>query len=444
MAIDGLIVLEPSGRPIAQTAFRTFSPAYPLLHIDAFNASPKDDPVIYVPSFEHGAPSACVHVRHNALDFLCPISGDIDPLYAIAFLRTFLDILADYFGDISPATLRDNFDILYQLLEETLDSGGHPLTTAPNALRDIVLPPTLFTKLLSAAGIPDLAHGAGPGGAGPAGASTAFSSPIPWRKAGLRYNANEIYFDIVETLRAVVTSSGAAVTARIAGRVDANARLSGTPDLALSFADPGSRALVDCAFHPCVRLARWTNSRVLSFVPPDGKFVLMEYALDTSKLGTAATAQAAVQVPLHIKAALSTHEHGGTFDVVLTSRHIKPLEDVVLELHLGESATSASCTVGSGAEWSYVPARQALRWAIPVVQQGSGRWALQGTFNSSDKHPRPARAIRASYSVSASVHSGLKVDQLKMTGETYRPYKGVRGRSDGQIEWRVDWVHQST
>ena len=32
----------------------------------------------------------------------------------------------------------------------------------------------------------------------------AFSSPIPWRKAGLKYNTNEIYFDIAETLRAVM------------------------------------------------------------------------------------------------------------------------------------------------------------------------------------------------------------------------------------------------
>jgi len=38
---------------------------------------------------------------------------------------------------------------------------------------------------------------------GPTGAG-AFTSPIPWRKAGLRYNSNDIYFDVVEELRAVV------------------------------------------------------------------------------------------------------------------------------------------------------------------------------------------------------------------------------------------------
>jgi AP-3 complex subunit mu len=122
-----------------------------------------------------------------------------DPLYAFAFLNTFLDILRDYFGEISAVSLKENFDIVYQLLEETLDAGGHPLTTAPNALRDIVLPPSLFSKLLNAAGMADLANGAHSSrGMG------AFASPIPWRKAGVRYNTNDIYFDITETLKAVV------------------------------------------------------------------------------------------------------------------------------------------------------------------------------------------------------------------------------------------------
>jgi AP-3 complex subunit mu len=35
--------------------------------------------------------------------------------------------------------------------------------------------------------------------------------------------------------------------------------------------------------------------------------------------------------------------------------------------------------------------------------------------------------------------SALKVDQLKLSGETYKPYKGVRGRALGRVEWRVEW-----
>lgn len=82
------------------------------------------------------------------------------------------------------------------MLEETLDSGGHPLTTSPNALRDIVLPPSLLNKVLSVAGVAGLAS--------TSANSHPFASPIPWRKAGVRYNNNEIFFDVIETLDAIV------------------------------------------------------------------------------------------------------------------------------------------------------------------------------------------------------------------------------------------------
>lgn len=139
----------------------------------------------------------------------------MDPLLAFAFLQTFVEILTEYFGTVSVATMRENFDVVYQvggyqnlgcnklrsinykLLEETLDAGGRPLTTSSNALRDIVLPPSLISKLLSVAGA-NISTTSNSGNGGP------FSSSIPWRKANVRYATNEIYFDMVEELNAVV------------------------------------------------------------------------------------------------------------------------------------------------------------------------------------------------------------------------------------------------
>ena len=72
---------------------------------------------------------------------------------------------------------------------------GQPLTTEKSALREIVLPPSLLTKILSVAGVSGLAKAG----------SNPFASPIPWRKLGIKYNNNEVYFDIVEDLRAVVS-----------------------------------------------------------------------------------------------------------------------------------------------------------------------------------------------------------------------------------------------
>jgi AP-3 complex subunit mu len=39
----------------------------------------------------------------------------VDPLVAFAFLQAFIDILNDYFGTVSDATLKDNFDVVYQV-----------------------------------------------------------------------------------------------------------------------------------------------------------------------------------------------------------------------------------------------------------------------------------------------------------------------------------------
>lgn len=58
-------------------------------------------------------------------------------------------------------------------------------------------------------------------------------------------------------------------------QIDCTIHLSGTPDLALIFNNP--RLLDDVGLHPCVRYFRWDRQRVLSFIPPDGKFRLFTY-----------------------------------------------------------------------------------------------------------------------------------------------------------------------
>lgn len=44
------------------------------------------------------------------------------------------------------------------------------------------------------------------------------------------------------------------------------------------------RILDDVSFHPSVRFKRWESERVLSFIPPDGNFTLMNYHVSSQKL----------------------------------------------------------------------------------------------------------------------------------------------------------------
>jgi AP-3 complex subunit mu len=120
-----------------------------------------------------------------------------------------------------------------------LDSDGQPLTTSPNVLREIVLPPSLLSKLLSATNITaSLNANTSPSGV--------FASPIPWRKANVKHASNEIYFDVVEQMDAVVNRSvslslslcgaprpkssyrqGITLSSTVWGRIESNAKLTG-------------------------------------------------------------------------------------------------------------------------------------------------------------------------------------------------------------------------
>lgn len=116
----------------------------------------------------------------------------------------------------------------------------------------------------------------------------------------------------------ILDANGAVVSSDVRGTVACNSRMSGMPDMTLIFTTcvqrrgtaanarrdrrdatrrtstatalttsmsrPPYRAprcspgvIDDCAFHPCVRYARWEREQVVSFVPPDGNFTLMTY-----------------------------------------------------------------------------------------------------------------------------------------------------------------------
>lgn len=187
-------------------------------------------------------------------------------------------------------------------------------------------------------------------------------------------------------------------------------------------------------------------ARSLSFVPPDGRFTLIEYRFDPSAnkpsaappLTAAASAQVQVQVPFALRASLS----------ITDPRCAGALEDVAVELYLGSGATSTGAT--GGGEWTYVPARRTLRWSLASSASTTpgtsrsvsppGRTAtLRRTFASSDAHPRLARAAQISFALPAgALLSLLKIDQLKLSAETYKLYKGMRGWALGRVEWRVE------
>ena len=52
------------------------------------------------------------------MPFTTPLTFEwsaVDPTFVFAFMDTFVEILEDYFGEISAMTLKDHFDTVYQV-----------------------------------------------------------------------------------------------------------------------------------------------------------------------------------------------------------------------------------------------------------------------------------------------------------------------------------------
>lgn len=95
-----------------------------------------------------------------------------------------------------------------------------------------------------------------------------------------------MYADLVETLTITLAPSGRPLSAFANGTIAFTCKVSGVPDIVMTLTGPSGKhnlsSIVDLpVFHPCVRLARWKeHPGELSFIPPDGRFILAGYEVD--------------------------------------------------------------------------------------------------------------------------------------------------------------------
>ncbi|KAF1833468.1 adaptor protein complex 3 Mu3A [Decorospora gaudefroyi] len=319
-AIEALYMFDEHNTPLLEHTYLNRPPSSSVL-LPLYLAHPiPRPPLIYLPNTN--PPTLLYSIIHDHLLFLCPSSSDTDPLAILTFLHRLTDVLEDYLGSpLLSSKIENNYHVVAQLLSEMVD-GGIIASTEPNALRDVVEAPNLLKSLLGGVGLPSstpstaavVGGGFGKGMGSRLGMGPEMASPVPWRRANVRHTSNEMYVDIVETLQVTLSPSGRPLSALASGTVAFTAKVSGIPDLILHLGCAGGihNAISLPVFHPCVRLNRWRERPgEISFVPPDGRFVLAGYEVDLladAALGAFSTSTTAKSAPkLGIPATVSVH-----------------------------------------------------------------------------------------------------------------------------------------
>ncbi|KAM9311114.1 AP-3 complex subunit mu-2 isoform 2-T2 [Gastrophryne carolinensis] len=244
-------------------------------------------------------------------------------------------------------------------------------------------------------------------------------SVVPWRRTGVKYTNNEAYFDVIEEIDAIIDKSGCTVTAEIQGVIDACVKLSGMPDLTLSFMNP--RLLDDVSFHPCVRFKRWESERILSFIPPDGNFRLLSYHVSAQNL---------VAIPVYVKHGISFREGSSSarFEVTLGPKQSmgKTVEGVTVTGQMPKGVLNMTLTPSQGT-YVFDPVTKLLTWEVGKINPQKlpslkGTMVLQAGCSKPDENP----TLNLNFKIQQLAISGLKVNRLDMYGEKYKPFKGIK------------------
>ncbi|KAF8198309.1 clathrin adaptor mu subunit [Mycena galopus ATCC 62051] len=200
------------------------------------------------------------HIRHSNLYVLALSSSNTNAAEIIIFLHQFVQVLIGYFNALEEESIRDNFVIIYELMDEMMDF-GYPQTTETKILLEFI---TQESNQLQVQVRPP----------------TEMTGAVSWRPEGIRYKKNEVFLDVIESVNMLVNATGDVVRSEIQGVVKMRSHLSGMPELRLGlndkvmFESTGRSAsgkvieMEDVKFHHCVRLSRFENNRTISFIPP--------------------------------------------------------------------------------------------------------------------------------------------------------------------------------
>lgn len=347
-------------------------------------------------------------IYRNKLYFVAVVTNEVSPLFVIEILHRIVDIFEDYFNECTESSLKENFVIVYELLDEMLDN-GFPLATEVNVLKELIKPPNLYRKV----------HNMVTGDTNVSSVMPSVQlSNIPWRKQGIRYANNEAYFDCIEELDAIIDKNGSTITCEIQGYIDCSIKLSGMPDLTLCFTNP--RILDDVSFHPCVRFKRWESEKILSFVPPDGNFRLISYHLESMNN---------MNIPIFVRHNIIFQEGSNSrFEVSVSPRAGlgKVLENVKITCELPKTVLNMSLVPSIG-KYNFDSVKKILTWEVGRID-ASKTPNLKGnlTFQTGCSLPESNPPLHVNFTISQMSLSGIKFGKLDIYGEKYKPFKGVK------------------
>lgn len=352
-----------------------------------------------------------LYIRHNNLYLLAITKKNANAATILLFLHRLVKVLTAYFKTLEEESIRDNFVIIYELLDEMMDF-GYPQTTETKILKEYITQES--HKLESEIKVPKAATNA-----------------VSWRNEGIKYRKNEVFLDVVELVNLLVNTNGNVLQSEVLGALKVRCFLSGMPELKLGLNDKVMFGLTgrstnkaieleDVKFHQCVRLSKFETDRTISFIPPDGEFELMSYRMN-----------AQVKPLIWCETAIESYTGSRIEYLVKAKAQFKrrsTANNVEITVPVPADADSPKFKTTNGSV-SYAPEKSAFVWTIKQFQGGRD-FMLRAQFglpSVKTEEVDKKRPISVKFEIPYFTTSGIQVRYLKVVEKSgYQAMPWVR------------------
>ncbi|KAI4337605.1 hypothetical protein L6164_016000 [Bauhinia variegata] len=380
------------------------------------------------------------HVKVVGLLFVATTRVNISPSFALELLQRIARVIKDYLGVLSEDSLRKNFVLVYELLDEIIDF-GHVQTTSTEVLKSYVFNEPIVVDAAYLAPLGPAAIFAQGTKRMPGIAVT--KSVVATEPGGRK--REEIFVDIIEKISITFNSSGYILTSEIDGTIQMKSYLSGNPEIRLALNDDlaigrgqgpvygynspsGSRTVIldDCNFHESVRLDSFDVDRTLNLIPPDGEFPVMNYRM-TQEFRPPFRINAFIEETGALKAEVILKIHA-EFACSITANTIK------VQMPLSKYTTRVSFELEPGAvgqSTDFKEANRRLEWSLKKIVGGSEHTLRAKLTFSQETHgnvTKESGPVSMTFTIPMYNASRLQVKYLQIAKKsgTYEPYRWVR------------------
>lgn len=374
-----------------------------------------------------------LYIQHGNMFVVAVSQGNVQVALTFQFLYEVVKVLKNYFGAFDEDSIRNNFVLIYELLDEVLDY-GYPQNCSIEVLKYFI------TQEGNRSAVKEQAQAV----------TIQATGAISWRKEGIKYRKNELFIDVVENCNLLMSNKGTILRNDVSGVIMVKCYLSGTPECKFGLNDkllldneakakktsarkPGSGIEIDdVSFHQCVKLGKFDMDRTISFVPPDGEFQLMSYRITEN-----------VNLPFRVLPVVK--ELGRTrleVNVKVKSMFTFKLfaTNVVIKIPLPKNTAVANVSAASG-KCKYEPEHCAIIWKLRRFPGDteyfmSGEVEMMSTMGDKQWSRPP---ITMDFQVPMFAASGLHVRFLKVFEKSnYQTIKWVRYITKaGQYQHRI-------